>query len=63
MRTFKINSLNNFQMFDAILTIITMMDIRSRTYLFYNWEFVPIDRFHSFPSLSTSQVGNPQFVL
>lgn len=41
MRTFKLYSLGNFQISATVLlTMITMLQIDSITYLFYNWKFV-----------------------
>ena len=43
MRTFKIYSLSNFQIYNSVLTIVTILFI-----LFPELLFVPFDYFHSF---------------
>lgn len=55
VRTLKIYSLGNFQVHNTLLlTIITMMYIRSRTYSSYNWKFILFDQ-----HLPTSPTPNP----
>ena len=50
MRTFKIYSLSNFQIYNEVLVdIVTTLYIISQiTYLFYNWKFEPFDHLSSF---------------
>ena len=52
-RTSKIYSLNDFQLYKAVLsTIITVTMLYIRTYLLYNWKFVSFDHLHLFISFS-----------
>ena len=48
MKTFKIYSFSNFQIYNTVLlTVVTMLYIISpQTYLSYNWKFVPFDHLH-----------------
>lgn len=61
MRNFKIYSLRNLQMYNAILLIIVLM--LYMTYLSYNWMFVPSDHHHPFPFPLPLTSGNPPSVL
>ena len=43
MRTVRVYSPSNFQVYNTVLTIVAMLNY---TYLFYNWRFVPFDPLH-----------------
>ena len=51
MRTFKIYSLSNFQIYSRVLvTIVTMLYVTSPVLIYsYNWKFFPFDHLHPFP--------------
>ena len=49
VRTFKINSFSNFQIYNTVLwTVVTCYTLHARTYLSYNWKFVPFDHLYPF---------------
>ena len=49
MKSFKIYSFSNFQMYNTVLlSIVTMLYIKTLEHLFYNWEFVPFNTHHPF---------------
>ena len=52
MRTFKMYSLSDFQIYNTVLlTVVTMLYIYiPRGYLSYDWKLLPFDHLHPFPS-------------
>ena len=49
VRTFKIYSLINFQLYSTVLTIVTTLRYIPQTYSFYNWKFISFDLLSQFP--------------
>ena len=62
MKTFKIYSLSNFQTYNTVLlTIITMLHIRSRTYLYL--VILINNHLYPLPPTASPAFGNYVFVL